>query len=102
MTNIHLKKEEQNKFAVITAIYKGERYSSIPLELIQDSDNMKLILTLAETGTDTTNMIKFPISESMFMIFSRTQLNETLFEIEILDSPNDKKKIKQINNIKLC
>lgn len=86
----------QNKFAVITAIYKGEKYKSIPLELIQNSDNIKLVLTLSENGTSASNMLKFPISNTAFMVFSKEQLNETLFEIEIMDAlPKVKKTIKQ-------
>lgn len=77
----------QNKFAVITAIYRGERYKSIPLELIQNSDNIKLVITLSEQGTSASNMLKFPISLTAFMIFSRVQLDETLFEVEIFDAP---------------
>lgn len=95
------KKQEPNKYAVITAIYKGDRYSSIPLEMAQDSDNIKLIMTLSETGTETTNMIKFPTSETKFIIFSKDQLYETLFEVEIFDQQTQiksKKEVKQVNS----
>jgi len=93
---------DKNKFAIITAIYKGERFNSIPLELVDNSDNLKLVLTLSETGTDTTNMIKFPTSNTKFIIFSKEQLFETLFEVEILDSAptltKAKKEVKQVNS----
>lgn len=83
----------QNKYAVITAIYKSQKYSSMPLELIPNSDNMRLLMTLSEVGTSTSNMIKFPVSATSFMVFSKEQLNETLFEIEITDMlPKAKKK----------
>lgn len=99
MARINLQKNE-NKYAVITAIYKGERYSSIPLELLPNSDNIKLVLTLSEVGTSSSNMIKFPVGSSAFMIFSKEQLVETLFEVNIMDElPKVKKeKIKQVNS----
>jgi hypothetical protein len=73
------------KFAKITAIYKNEKYISIPLELVDNSDNVKLIMTLSDFGTTTTNMVKFPITLTSFIVFSKEQLNETLFIVELLD-----------------
>jgi len=75
----------QNKCAIITAIYKQQKYSSAPLELLPNSDNIKLIMSLSDSGTSSLNMIKFPTSATSFIIFSKEQLAETLFEIEILD-----------------
>jgi len=99
MAPINLQKTE-NKYAVITAIYQGTRYSSIPLELLPNSDNIKLVLTLSEAGTSSSNMIKFPIGPSSFMIFSKEQLMETLFEVNVMDNlPKVKKeKTKQVNS----
>lgn len=77
---------ETSKFAVITAYYKDKKFVSIPLGLTSDGANMKLILALSETGTSGKTMLKFPTSETSFVILSREQLDETLIEVEILDS----------------
>ena len=82
---------KKNPFAIINAIYKGNTYTSIPLELIPNSDNLKLILTISESGTSSSTSIKFPTSETKFIVFSKEQLDETLFEIEIIE--NDIKKL---------
>lgn len=99
---MNLQKEEKNKFAVITAIYKDKKYTSIPLELVQDSDNMKLVMVLSESGTELTNIIKFPVSDKKFVVISKSQLYETLFEVEIMDAPTSavkkEKIIKQVNS----
>lgn len=73
------------KFAKITAIYKNEKYTSIPLQLVDNNDNVKLVMTLSDFGTTTTNMVKFPITLTSFIVFSKEQLSETLFIVEILD-----------------
>lgn len=85
------------KFAKLTAIYKNERYTSIPLELVDNSDNVKLIMTLSDFGTNTTNMVKFPITQTSFIVFSKEQLSETLFIVELLedDAPVIKKTTKK-------
>ena len=62
------KNTEQIKYAIITAIYKGERYVSIPLELLPNSENIKLILTLSEFGTNDQHIFKLPISKINFII----------------------------------
>jgi hypothetical protein len=92
--------KNQNKFATITAIYRGERYKSIPLELVENSDNIRLVITLSEQGTSASNMLKFPISQTSFMIFSREQLNETLFEVEIFDGEKITTKTKKKETLK--
>lgn len=95
---------KKNPFAIISAIYKGNKYTSIPLELKPNSENIKLVLTLSESGTTTSTTIKFPISETKFMIFSKEQLDETLFEIEIIENEKPilpKKRRKDNNDIEL-
>jgi hypothetical protein len=87
--------EEQGRYAIITAIYKDKVYKSIPLELIANGETVKLIMGLSEIGTSNYQTIKFATSATKFVIFSREQLLETLFEIEVLDElPETKPKSK--------
>jgi len=87
---------KNNSYAIIKALYRGEKeFESIPLELIPNSDNMKLLMTLSEVGTSTSNMIKFPTSEKSFIVFSREQLNETFFEISIFEKNPTIKTVKK-------
>lgn len=80
---------QKNKFAVIVAYYKDKTYKSIPLELIDNSDNLKLVLTLSDIGTSQYTMMKLPTSMTSFIIISKEQLNETIFEVFIHDENPD-------------
>jgi len=82
-------------FAIITAIYKELAFESIPIELEDDSPNTQLFLDLSETGTTDMKMIKFPTDVNKFVIFSKEQINETLFEIEIIEEEVKEKTIKE-------
>lgn len=77
---------QPNNFAIITLHFKDKKFTSIPLELAPNSDNIKLVMTICETGMNTFSMFKIPISETNFVVFSKDQLIETIVEVQIIDS----------------
>lgn len=90
---VDLKKDEQpleqvqNVHAIIKAIYDGNTYTSIPL-LLSDADvteSTQTIRYLTDRGTTDLTMFKIPISEKEYVIFSRQQLDKTLFTVEMVD-----------------
>lgn len=78
------------EYAIISIFYRDAVYKSEHLDLTNDSKNVELVTTLSEFGTDALSMFKMPVSKYSFMVFSRKQLDECLFEIEIKS-----KKVKQ-------
>lgn len=82
-------KLKMKTYAVITILYKNKKHKSILLDIEDDKTNIELVTLISETGTSKLAMFKLPISETKFMIFSREQLDECLFEIEIISNIND-------------
>lgn len=76
--------ETKDHFAIITALWKENMISSLPLPLIPNSEETMMIYRLAETGSATFNNLKYPISDSEFVVFSKLQLDETLIFVKIL------------------
>jgi hypothetical protein len=86
--------QEKEVYAVIKAIYNGKTYTSVPL-LLSNTDateSTETIRYLTERGTTDLTMFKFPLSNEEYLIFSRQQLNETLFSIEMSEhlNPNNR------------
>jgi hypothetical protein len=102
MINLEKQQDDNKQYAIVTALFEGARYTSMPLELTPNSENIKLVMTLSETGTSMSSMIKLPVAANKFIVFSKEQLYGTLFEIEILEElpaePKKSKKAKQINS----
>lgn len=75
---------EEKYFGIITLIYNGNEYVSLPLDLNVDA-NTKIIMQLSENGTTELSMLKIPLSESSFIIFSKEQLNVSIVKIDIVE-----------------
>lgn len=74
-----------NSYAIITVYHTSGVFTSLPMEMADGASETQLILKLSEEGTDGLNMLKFPTSEASFVIFSKSQLEESVVEIEVLD-----------------
>ena len=72
-------------YAIISALWKDNVITSVPIPLRPNTNETKEIYKLAETGTDSFTKLKYPISDTEFVVFFKTQLNETLIFIKILD-----------------
>lgn len=77
--------EQIDHYAIISALWKDNVVTSIPILLKPNTKETIEIYRLAETGSDTFTRLKYPISDTEFVVFSKTQLNETLIFIKILD-----------------
>ena len=77
-------------YAIITVIYKNLEYESLPLDLDEDSPINDIVMTLSEEGTSKLQMLKLPMDENSFMIFSKEQLIESLIKVSIFDVPEPK------------
>lgn len=75
---------EEKKDAIITVVYRDKEYVSTPILLESNSEDTIIINAIANKGTDALNMFKMPIGEEKFVVFSRIQLDECLFIIEIV------------------
>ena len=73
--------EDLKKYAVICCYYKDKCYVSLPMLLEDNSEFTITIKRISEFGTGDLIAWKMPISENSFLLFSRLQLDETLFEI---------------------
>lgn len=73
--------------AIITAIFEKKEYKSCELLLVDGSIETKIVMNLAADGTNNLASFKMPISDSEFMVFSRFQLDNTLFRVKIWDEP---------------
>ena len=73
--------EDLKQYAIVVCYYKEKCYVSLPMLLEDNSELTTTIKRISEEGTDMLLAWKMPITENSFMLFSRTQLNETLFEI---------------------
>lgn len=89
---------KKDVYAVISATFEGVKFESIPLLLSDDdkTESTQTVKYLTERGTSDLTMFKIPISASKFVIFSRQQLDKTLFFVEIGEhlSPEQKKSTK--------
>jgi len=74
-----------NSYAIITVYHKSRIFTSLPMEMVDGATETQLVLKLSEEGTDGLNLLKFPTSDSSFMIFSKSQLVESVVEIQVLD-----------------
>lgn len=70
---------------IIKAIYDKKEYKSSIIEFSENSETAKVIRDLSEKGTDGLTMFKMPLNDNEYMIFSRAQLDATLFKISILE-----------------
>lgn len=75
-------------YAVITVIYDDFAFESIPLDL-EDPVNSELIHKISEEGTSKLTMLKFPTTETKFVVISREQLDSCIIEIEIIEIPSE-------------
>ncbi len=73
----------------ITAIFEGKEYTSMVLELKDNNDETRTIQRLAEEGTNNSGIFKMPLAVNEFMVFSRFQLDQTLFRVKIWDEAID-------------
>ena len=80
---------------VIKAIHNGIEYKSALIKLFDNSFELESIKTLSEKGTNDMQQLKFPLSDTEFIIFSRKQLDNTLFTITVFDD-EPKLKIKSV------
>ena len=85
----------KTQYAIIKVHFKGEVYKSIQLDITEDQENRELVTTIAEIGTDKLSMFKMPLTDTKFLVFSRKQLDECLFEIEIKDKTIRTRKKKE-------
>lgn len=83
-------------YAIITILYNDKRHQSIPLDIDNDADNRELVTLISEQGTTKLSMFKMPITDNKFIIFSREQLDNALFEIEITEKITRKKRTSQV------
>lgn len=75
-------KENSNR-AFVTAYYRDKTYKSIAIDLNQQA-NIQYIMDISENGTNHLQSMKIPLSTTHFIVLSKTQLAETVLEIEIL------------------
>ena len=84
-----------NTKCIIKAIYKDKEYISAELNLVDNSEEVKIVKILSEKGTNDLHQLKFPLANDEFIIFSRKQLDETLFTIKLYDEIIKYKKPKK-------
>lgn len=80
---------------IIKAFYKNVEYVSNEITLVDGSEELNVINTLSNEGTNSLNQLKIPLSNNEFLIFSKKQLDETLFSIKIYDESPKYKKSKK-------
>jgi hypothetical protein len=79
--------------------YKDKIYESIEFNITEENVELnKIIYDISTLGTDHLQFIKLPISETEFIVFSRTQLNECIVQIKV--EPITKNVIKKNINLK--
>jgi len=78
-------KDIKETICIITAIHDNKEYVSSPIKIEDNSLEAEVMRTISENGTNTLNMFKMPISDDEFIIFSRKQLDSTLFKVKIYD-----------------
>ena len=81
--------------AIITVEYKGNQYISSEIELEDGSAETIMINTISTTGTDKLSYFKMPLNCDKFIVFSRMQLDECVFMIELKDRVT--KKVRKID-----
>lgn len=79
------KEDKKDVMCIITAIFENKEYTSSPIKIEDNSIEAEVIRTISENGTNTLNMFKMPISDDEFVIFSRKQLDSTLFKVKVYD-----------------
>lgn len=79
------KEDKKETICIITAIFENSEYTSSPIKIEDNSIEAEVIRTISENGTNTLNMFKMPISDDEFVIFSRKQLDSTLFKVKVYD-----------------
>jgi len=76
------KKIVQN--AIISVDYNGKVYKSCEIPLDDNSLTTKIILDIADNGTENITKFKLPLTDTSFMIFSKKQIDQSVFTIELL------------------
>lgn len=74
--------KELSNCAIITAYYRDKIYKSLPIDLSSQS-NIQFVMDISENGSNHLQTIKIPVSPINFIVLSKSQLNETVLEIEI-------------------
>lgn len=87
--------KNNTEYATITVHFKGNKFKSLPLDVTNDAENRELVTTIADIGTDKLSMFKMPLTDVKFLVFSRKQLDECLFEIEVKPKTTRGKKAKE-------
>lgn len=86
-------------YAIITVEYKDSAYISIPIELIDGSQETIIINDIANRGTDNLTVFKMPIDIDEYIVFSRKQLDECIFIIKLIEEkPKISRKKKEVQS----
>lgn len=105
MSKQYTKELKTTTNCIIKAIYNGIEYKSAVIKLSDNSNELESIKTLSEKGTNDMPQIKFPLSDNEFIIFSRKQLDNTLFTITVFDVEENnvieikKKSVKKLKTL---
>lgn len=84
---------EIKEYAIISVYYKDKYFKSLPIDL-SVKDHLKMVTDIAQYGTNDFKMFKLPLTETRFVVLSKSQLDETVFDIEIINELPKKTKTK--------
>lgn len=88
MENEKAKVSKLKIYVIMTAIYRGVEYKSCKIELLDDTEDAKLFLNLAENGLNNLEILKIPVDQGKTCyIFSAFQLKEIVLKLEYITIP---------------